>query len=152
VRNCRGAALVELALTLVPLLAILLAIFDFSFALFLKSTCLHAVREGVRYAVTGRTQSGMRQDDSIKSVVQRNALGFLKGQNGAAKIHIRYYVPGTLVETQSNAGGNIVEVSIENLTWGWMAPVLRSALPPLMVHARSSDVVEASPGGIPPPR
>ncbi|MFB3777598.1 MAG: TadE/TadG family type IV pilus assembly protein [Bryobacteraceae bacterium] len=148
----RGAALVELPLVLLPLVALWVAIIDFSFGIFLKSTFQHAAREGVRYAVTSRTKPGMGHDASIKSEVQRNAMGFLNGDQGAARIHIRYYTPGTLAETQSNAGGNIVEVSIEGYTWNWIAPVLRSAMAPLNIVARSSDRMEASPAGMPPAR
>ena len=144
--------MVELALVLLPLLAILFAIIDFSLAVYLKSTFRHAVREGARYAVTGRTTSGLGQDASIRGVVQRNAMGFLDGSSGAAKIFIRYYNPGTLAETQSNAGGNIVEVSVEGYTWNWIAPVLRHSMPALAIAARSSDRMEASPGGMPPAR
>jgi Flp pilus assembly protein TadG len=144
--------MVELALVLLPLLAILFAIIDFSLAVFLRSTFRHAAREGARYAVTGRLATGLGQDASIRAVVQKNAMGFLDGTSGAAKIFIRYYNPGTLVETQSNAGGNIVEVSIEGYTWNWIAPVMRSGTPALPVLARSSDRVETMAGGISPPR
>jgi Flp pilus assembly protein TadG len=148
----RGNAMVELALVLLPLLAIIFAIIDFSLAVFLRSTFRHAAREGARYAVTGRTSPGVGQDASIRAVVQRNAMGFLNGSSGASKIYVRYYTPGTLVETQSNAGGNIVEVSIEGYTWSWIAPVLRRGAPVMTVLARSSDRVENSPGGISPKR
>jgi Flp pilus assembly protein TadG len=148
----RGAALVEVALVLVPLLALFFAVMDFAFVIFLRSTFQHAVREGVRYAITQRTDSGMGQDASIKARVQANALGFLNGQAGASKIFIRYYVPGTLQVTQSNAGGNICEVSVEGYTWGWMAPLLRSNLPLMTIQARSSDRMEPPPGGTPPAR
>jgi len=152
--NCRrrGAALIELPLVLIPLVALWVAIIDFSFSIFIKGTFQHAVREGVRYAVTSRTEPGLGQDASIKGVVQRNAMGFLNGAEGAARIHIRYYVPGTLTETQSNAGGNIVEVSVEGYTWNWIAPVLRQDMAPLTILARSSDRMEASPAGGAPAR
>jgi Flp pilus assembly protein TadG len=152
VRRRRGAALIELPLVLIPLIALWVAIVDFGFGVFLRCTFQHAVREGVRYAVTSRTQAGMGHDASIKAAVQRNAMGFLNGEQGASKIHIRYYTPGTLAETQSNAGGNIVEVSVEGYTWAWIAPVLRSCMAPLAVWARSSDRMEASPAGVPPAR
>jgi hypothetical protein len=151
----RGATIVEFALAFLPVFALLLAILDFGFAIFLKSTLQHAVREGVRYAVTGRTESGTGHDDSIKGVVQRHAMGQLSGADGASKIIIRYYNPNTLAEVTgagSNVGGNIVEISIEGFTWGWIAPVLRQALPALTLRARSSDRMEPSPGGTPPPR
>jgi Flp pilus assembly protein TadG len=144
--------MVELALVLLPLLALIFGIMDFGFGIFVKSTLQHATREGARYAVTSRTGAGMGQDASIRAAVQRNAMGFLNGTAGAAKIYIRYYVPGTLVETQSNAGGNIVEVSVEGYTWNWMAPLMRRSTGPLVVVARSSDRMENSPGGIPPTR
>jgi Flp pilus assembly protein TadG len=152
--GCRqkGAALVELPLVLIPLIALWVAIVDFSFGIFLKGTFQHAVREGVRYVVTSRTEAGMGQDASIKAVVQRNAMGFLNGTEGASRIHIRYYVPGSLAETQSNAGGNIVEVSVEGYTWNWIAPVLRRSEAPLTIVARSSDRMEASPTNGPPAR
>jgi hypothetical protein len=151
-RHRRGATFVETAFILIPLIAIPLAIVDFAFAIFLRSTFQHAVREGVRFAVTSRTLPDLGHDGSIKYVVQTNALGFLNGPSGAAKIQIRYYVPGTLAETPSNAGGNIVEVSVENYAWAWMAPLMRSASPALAITARASDRMEASPGGVPPAR
>jgi hypothetical protein len=148
----RGATFVETAFILVPVIAIPLAIIDFAFAIFLRSTFQHAVREGVRYAVTSRTLPGLGHDASIKSVVQRQSLGFLNGPGGAAKIQIRYFAPGTLAETASNEGGNIVEVSVENYTWAWMGPLMRAASPALAITARASDRMEASPGGVPPAR
>jgi Flp pilus assembly protein TadG len=148
----RGAALVELPLVLIPTLALVVAIVDFAFGIFLRGTFQHAAREGVRYAVTSRTEPDMGHDSSIKAAVQRNAMGFLNGEEGASRIHIRYFVPGTLVETQSNAGGNIVEVSVEGYTWNWIAPLLRNNMNPLAVQSRSSDRMEASPGGTPPAR
>jgi Flp pilus assembly protein TadG len=142
--------MVELPLVLIPLVALWVAIIDFSLGIFLKATFQHAAREGVRYAVTSRTEPGLGHDASIKAAVQRNAMGFLSGEEGAGRIHIRYFVPGALTETQSNAGGNIVEVSVEGYTWNWIAPVLRSATP-LSITARSSDRMEATPGGGTPP-
>jgi hypothetical protein len=142
--------MVELAFVMIPLLALILSILDFGFALMLRNTFQHAVREGVRYAVTGQAVPAIGQDASIKSVVKKQSLGFLNRSDD--KIHIRYFTPGTLTETVRNTGGNIVEVSIEGYNWGWMAPLLHEALPVLEITARSSDIVEASPGGIPPTR
>jgi Flp pilus assembly protein TadG len=142
--------MVELAFVMIPLLALILAILDFGFALFLRNTFQHAVREGVRYAVTGQAATGTGQDASIKSVVKKQALGFLSSSED--KIHIRYFTPGSLAETANNTAGNIVEVSVEGFAWGWMAPLLHESFPVLEITARSSDLVEASPGGVPPTR
>jgi Flp pilus assembly protein TadG len=143
--------MLETALVLVPLLALILGILDFSVAIFLQTAFRHAVREGVRYAITGKTQSGMGQDASVKAVVQQSAIGFLSGTSGADKIHIRYYDPVTLTEVSSNAGGNLVEVSVEGYRYYWMAPIMGNT-GSLSLTARSSDVVEPSPNGTPPTR
>ena len=146
----RGSTFVELALVLIPWMALILGITDFGFAIFLRNAFQHSVREGVRYAVTYQTVSGMGHDASIKSVVQTNAVGMLGGASGASQIHIRYYLPDTLVETPNNWPGNLVEVSIENYQWGWMAPLLRTSTP-MSVTVRSMDRMEGLPGGSLPP-
>jgi hypothetical protein len=149
-RSERGNAFVEMAFVLVPLFAIMFAIVDFGFAIFLRSTFLHAVREGTRYAVTYRTIVGKGHDDSIKTVVQNSAMGFLAGSSGAEKIKIRYYAPDTLVETAANAPGNLVEISVEGYQWGWLAPLMRDETP-LSIGARSSDRMEGLPLGMSSP-
>jgi len=148
-RKRRGNALIEAALVLLPLLAILFGIIDFGFVIFLKSTFQHAVREGVRYGVTYKTMGG-GHDAAIKSVVQQNGMGFLADAAGLSKIKIRYYNPDTLVEVPDNSPGNILEVSVENFSWKYMAPLLNSTTP-LSLTSRSSDRMEALPGGTLPP-
>jgi len=151
-RRQRGNAFVESAFVLVPLFALIFAIVDFGLAIFVRSTLQHAVREGTRYAITYQTKVGMSHDQSIKSVVQANAMGFLDGAEGAAKIHIRYYNPTTFLEVTANAPGNLVEISVEGFTWGWLAPLLRNPAP-LQIVTRASDRMEGLPGGqFPPPR
>jgi hypothetical protein len=145
----RGAVVVESGLIIVPLLAIFFLIADISFAIFTKATLQHAVREGVRYAVTGRTLGAMHQDASIKSMVKDWSLGLLWNQD--SKVVIRYYKPDTLEETESNAAGNVVEVSVEGYQYVPLAAILHSA-GPIGLTVRSSDVVEPSAGGTAPPR
>ena len=161
----RGSQVVEVGLTLIPFFAIVFLTVDVALATFVGATLQHAAREGVRFAVTGRCldrsgavqpvgqcpAGGMFQDESIKTVVQHNALGVLSGSAGASKIKIRYYTPDTLTETTSNAGGNLVEISVEGFSWRPLAPLLRSgsAVP---ISARASDKMEPSVGGVPPRR
>jgi hypothetical protein len=149
-RGRRGNAFVELAFVLVPLLAMIFGIIDFGFAIFIRSTFQHAVREGVRYAVTFQVMPGMQHDASIKQVVKNNAMGFLSDALGDSRIFIRYYDPTTLAFTAANAPGNVVEISIEGFNWGWMAPLLRSGTP-MLIQTRSSDRMESLPAGVAPP-
>ena len=132
----------------------LFALIDFSVAILIKNTLHSAVREGVRYAITGQTIAGAGgQDNSIKQVVQRNSLGFLNTSN-AGLISIAYSNPQTLAAvtgTNSNAAGNIVQITVSGFSWAWMVPYARSAAP-LSISVASADVVEPSPNGIPPAR
>jgi Flp pilus assembly protein TadG len=149
-RRRRGAVIVELSFTLVPLLAMMFAIADFAMPIFLHSTFTAAVREGVRFGVTyntaynGTTYSS--QTDAIKAVVQANTLGFLTGSTGLSKISVKYYLPvspfGQVTGTGANANGNILEVSVAAFNWLPMAPVGRLASA-LSVGAISSDRLES---------
>jgi Flp pilus assembly protein TadG len=159
-----GSACLELALIFLPLFAVLFAFVDFSMPIFLRSTLQSAVRAGVRYAVTYQTGSGLGQDDSIRQVVQRNALGLLQGSAGAARITIDYYPPTDLSDqvtgAGSNAPGNVVEVSVSNYTWSWIAPLSGGFNPgfysrsPLLISVSSADRMESLPAGVlsPPAR
>lgn len=148
----RGATLVEVTLTLLPLMALMLGIIDLAMPMFIKSTFTNAVREGVRYGITYRTISGKTHSESIKTVVQESSLGFLSGSDGLSKIHVKFYTPAGVEVTGAdrNAGGNIVEVTITGYQWGWIAPLWRDATP-LTVNAASSNRLEVLPRSVTPP-
>jgi Flp pilus assembly protein TadG len=147
----RGSEIVEFGLTCLPLFGFIFLTLDVSWMIFAQVTLQSAVRQGVRYAVTGQTMSGMGQDASIQTVVQNAAVGFLAGTTGASQISINYYLPGTLQPTSSNAGGNIVEVSITGFALSPLGPILHSGSP-LAISARASDIVEPPANGVPPAR
>jgi hypothetical protein len=141
--------MVESAMILLPLLAIIFAFIDHGLFLFLQNTFQHAAREGVRYAITYQLKTGMMHDASIKSVVSGNAMGFLKNCGDCVKI--RYFRPDTLTETAQNLPGNLIEVSIEGYSFPWMAPVWRTQAA-MNVGARASDRMEGLAGGGSPPQ
>jgi hypothetical protein len=160
----KGDACLELAFIFLPLFAVLFAFVDFSMPIFLRSTLQSAVRAGVRYAVTYRTSAGLGQDDSIRRIVQQNALGLIDGPAGAAAITINYYTPTDLADAltgaDGNAPGNVVEVSVSNYSWSWIAPLSAGFNPglyagsPLLITVSSADRMESLPAGIlsPPAR
>jgi len=150
----RGSQVVELSLVLLPLCALVFLILDMAWAFYVKSTLQNAVREGVRYAVTSQTMTGLGQDASIKAVVQQNAMGLLSGSSGAALITIQYYLPNTLAPVSgldSNQGGNIVQVYVHGYSLLPLGPVSRNPTP-LSLGAQAFDRMEGSPGGVPPAR
>ncbi len=145
----RGSSFVESAFVFVPLMAMIVAIFDYSLVIMTRSTLQHAVREGLRYAITYQTMPSMGHDASIREVVKNNSLGFLGSVNGTenpCKICIRYYNPNTLAFVAGNDPGNVIEVAVENYTWNWIAPLMRSATP-LQIIVRASDRMETLPPG-----
>jgi Flp pilus assembly protein TadG len=148
-RRQAGHAFLEASFVIVPLLAIVFAITDYSMAIFLRATFQHAVREGVRYAITYQTMSGMCQDASIRQVVKNASAGFLRSTHDSL-ITVTYHPPSnlstTLTGVGSNAAGNVVEVSVENFNYGWMAPLMRSNTP-LNITVRAADRTESLPGG-----
>ncbi len=149
-RRSRGNAAVETAMILLPLLALTLAFIDHGLVVFLQSTFQHAVREGVRYAVTYQTFNGLGHDDSIRRVVVSQSMGFLAGRGSSVKI--RYFDPTTFQEVPENMPGNIVEISIEGYQYSWLAPLWR-APGTIQISARAADRMEGLPtGASPPPR
>ena len=86
-------------------------------------------------------------------MVQRNAMGFLSGDSGAGRIHIRYYDPVTFEEKTgvgSNAPGSVIEVSVEDFRWDWIVPLMRSRTA-LNIIARAADRMESLAVGSSPP-
>ncbi len=140
---------------IIPMFALLFLVIDLAWAVFASASLQESVREGVRFAVTGQLLPGSQhQDDSICQVVQKYSFGFVSSTNAASVIHINYYDPLTLTEKTgpgSNAGGNLVKVTVTGLSLKPLMPLWRSSSP-LMLSASASDIVEPSPGGTPPTR
>lgn len=155
-----GNVIIESVFTLLPLFALIFAITDFGLMIFRWNTLQNAVREGCRYAITFQTQSGLGQDASIKTIVQSTALGFVKSNDSPAHIFINYYAPDALnsaIASGGNTPGNVVEVSVRNISYGWLAPLsgsfgwgipfLRSTAP-LSIAVTAADVLGGYPAGV----
>jgi Flp pilus assembly protein TadG len=169
-RRQKGQAALETVLVILPLFAVLLGILDFSVAIFVMDTMEYAAREGVRYAVLQNAGATGHQDDAIRLAVKNNSLGFLTSTSDSL-IHIDYYSlnPATNTWTSagsgsgSNAGGNLVKVSVQGFSWLWMAAgswscadALRNGCasysPSLSIKAASADIMQGCPGGVCPTR
>jgi Flp pilus assembly protein TadG len=141
----RGSQLVEGGLMMLPFLALALMTVNAGWTIFVKATLQHAVREGVRYGVTGQVDSSGHQVTSIQDTVVSQSMGLLDN----AQVSVQFLNSSTLASTSSNAGGNIVQVSVSNYMVKPLAPLLISGSNiPLSVSG--ADVIEGSPGGIPP--
>jgi Flp pilus assembly protein TadG len=160
-RRRAGAALLEFALTVLPTFGLIFAFIDFGLLLFRWATLQNAVREGCRYAITFQTVTGDGQDASIESVVQQYAMGIVSASDNPQDIFVKYYSPSNMttpIASGGNVPGNIVEVSVQGVSWSWIAPLsgssgsggvpfLRSTTP-ITLNIYSSDILGAFPAGV----
>ncbi len=120
----------ETAFTLLPTFALIFGFIDIGLMIFRWTTLQNAVREGARYAVTFQqmtvngTQLG--QDASIKTKVENYAMGFVTANQSPAKIFVNYYTPSAMttpINSGGNVPGNLVQVSVEGISYSWLAPL-----------------------------
>ncbi len=153
--------MVEATLVLVFLFALVFLLIDLGWAVFAKVTLQNAVRAGARYAVTSQTgidpntNMPLGQVASIKQMVQSQSMGLLTDDDVSSIVFVRFFAvgsnpPAQLTGSGSNAGGNLVTVSVEGYTLSPLAPLLRSAVP-VSISVSAGDVLEASPITGPPP-
>ncbi len=138
-KSSGGNLWVELAFTLLPTFALVFAFCDVGLMIFRWNTLQNAVREGCRYAVTFQTMPGLHQDASIATVVQTYALNFVKTTDtNPVTIFVKYYSPNNLntpINSGGNIPGNVVEVSVQNVSLSWLAPLSGTLAGPLYASA-----------------
>lgn len=157
-REEAGSQIVELALVILPLLAVVFLFVDAAWLFFAQASLQHAVQTAVRAAVTSYvpTVNGKTPgfESYLKSVVQGSAMGFLSGQTGSDAIKICFYNPANLSQCLtgpgSDAGGNVVQITVDNVPVSILGPVFDNYSPTISLTATSSDVMEGSPASGPP--
>lgn len=154
--------MIEMVFTLLPTFALIFAFVDFGLLMFRWSTLQNAVREGCRYAITFQTSGSNGQDASIEAVVQQYAMGIVTTSDSPQHIFVNYYAPNNLttsipVASGGNVPGNVVEVSVQNVSWAWLAPLSGSfgdgipffrSLTPITLAVYSSDILGGYPAGV----
>ena len=154
-RRRSGNVLIESVFTILPTFALIFGFVDFGMVLYRWCTLQNAVREGCRYAITFQRSGTLGQDASVSAVVQSFAMGIVKTTDTPQHIFVNYYAPTDLtnaIATGGNVPGNVVEVSVQNVTWTWLAPLsgtyaLRSTTP-LSLNIYSSDILGGYPVGV----
>jgi Flp pilus assembly protein TadG len=109
----RGQAMIEFALCFLLFMAVVFGFSQIAMAVWMKSTLHFAVREGIRFAITGRTLGSFGHDASIKQVIRNRAGGVLSEEQADDLITIQYYDPSG-VATTANTGGNTVVLTVNN--------------------------------------
>lgn len=141
----KGQSMIEFALCFLLFLSVTLGFGQIAMVVWVKTTMRHAVREGVRFAVTGRTIDGLGHDASIREVVRRNTAGFLTPANVGSLVTIEYY-DAVGAASALNEGGNTIVLAVKDYPVPNLAPQLLSQVPlPLKVTAEATDTLEAFP-------
>ena len=172
-RGQGGHVMLEMALSFLPLMAIIFGILDFSMVIFIQGAFQNATREAVRFGITynltyGGTTYGT-QAAAMTAVAQANSFGFLSGNlsdgtTAASHIKVNYYTPDNLSTPAKvsdlpkvvnnvtisvlNQTGNVVEVAVTGYPWNWMVP-LPNFMPgkSISIGATSLDVMQGLPIG-----
>ncbi len=134
-------------------MALLLLTIDVAWSIFARATLQHAVREGVRFAITGQIlpQSSCISD-SVQQVVSKNSFGFIPASKAANYVTVSYLSPTDLspvTGATGPAGGNVIQVSVNGIAVHSFGPLWRSVTP-IPLGASASDVMESSPNGVTP--
>jgi Flp pilus assembly protein TadG len=160
-----GNAFVEFALVFILLLTMIVGMFEFTWVLFLRATFHHAVREGVRYAITGNPgPSGL--DSAIKQRIKQSAFGLLSDADLNNHVSIEFFDPACPSGATCPAGGaasagqaaalagSIVRVGINCYSLTPITNLVRKnpqtgAAFPFALTVTASDKMEPFPGAPP---
>jgi TadE-like protein len=148
-----GSSLIEFSIAFLPMLGLLLLTVDVGWAIFARATLQNAVREGVRFAVTGQILPGNTcLGSSVQQYVAQNSFGFIPAINASQYVTVSYYSPVNLAPISGlggPAGGNVVQVSAGGIGVRAFGP-LWHGVSPISVSATASDVMESPANGVAP--
>lgn len=126
-RRQSGTTLVEMAIIAPLFILVLIAIIEVSFMFFTTLTMQYAVREGARYAITGRSDTNSTQLASVMNVIRTNSAGYLD------TVCPKFSVNGT-ASSSSNAStllgapGDIIVLRLD-CTWKLATPIVAAVFP-----------------------
>lgn len=72
-----GAAVVEFALALPPLVILIIGMFEVAVAMFMSTSVENGLREASRYGITGDAPAGLTREAQILGIIEKNSYGML---------------------------------------------------------------------------
>lgn len=152
--------MVEAAFAFVLFLGFVFLVIDVCWGMFAKVTLQHAVRSGVRYAVTSQDPPIVAGKSigylaAVKQVVQRESMGLLSSSDLDSYVTVTFYsvssgALGTVTGTGANSAGNLVVVSVKAWPLHPLTPVLHSSTA-ASITVSSGDLIETIGNGTTPP-
>lgn len=139
IRNNKGQTIVEFALAAILLLGVLFLILDLAMLFWVNMTMQHAVREGARYAVTGRSDLGADRRSALIAKIRDQSMGLYDRNLNVPKdptikvitpsnVGFQNYTGGT---TQTGNPGQAGDTIVVSLTYKWkvITPFLKPVFP-----------------------
>ena len=130
----RGSATVEMALVAPVVLLLMMGIIEFSLVFFSTLTMQYAVREGARYAITGRidadpASAGQERYRAVEQVIRANSLGLFTTVNAVVSVNGKSYASSSAYTANMFGGpGDIVVLRLD-CAWPVTTPLIRSFFP-----------------------
>lgn len=124
----RGASAVEFAIVAPVVIFLLIAIVELCAVFWVNLTMQYAVREGARYAVTGRTDldpnpTNDRRYRAVIASIKENSMGLFDKVEPRIN-NINYGNPSAYNDTMFGRAGEIFVLRID-CSWQLMTPLLR---------------------------
>jgi Flp pilus assembly protein TadG len=151
IRDNRGQTIVEFALAAVIFFSLLFLVMDLGLMFYANFTMQHAVREGTRYAITGRIDAAPNQRAAVINTIKNKSNGLcddnrcndIKFYRVAVNNHIvsESVINSTSLPTNDpiGSGGQIIVV---RLTYDW--PLLTPFLKPFFTDGKYSFIVSSA--------
>nr|WP_315260571.1 pilus assembly protein [uncultured Duganella sp.] len=126
-RRQRGSAVVEMAIIAPVAFLLLIGVIEFSLVFFVTLTMQYAVREGARYAITGRSDTNSTPLPSVMNVIRTNSAGYMDS------VCPKFSVNGTTATSSSSSSllggvGDIVVLRLD-CTWKLATPIVAAVFP-----------------------
>lgn len=129
----RGATVVEFALVAALFIALVLSVAELGILFFVNLTMQHAVREGARYAVTGRSNLDPDKDyqqryHAVVEAIRTNSMGYYDKVSPVIVVSLNDASPDSYTDPDSyNPGmfggpGDIVVLRLD-CTWPLLTPL-----------------------------
>ncbi|MGH9652620.1 MAG: TadE/TadG family type IV pilus assembly protein [Bryobacteraceae bacterium] len=133
----------EFAFMLLPTLGLFFIIINVAWVIFGRACLQEAVREGVRYAITGQALSGDTTfASSVQTVTQEHSFGFIPK---ACQVTVQFFSSSNLSSVTNPAGGDVVEVSVANIDVKPLAALLISSAA-IPLSASEADIMQSPQG------
>lgn len=124
-RRQSGTTLVEMAIIAPLFLLVLVAIIELSIMFFVTLTMQYAVREGARFAITGRAnETGTAQRyETIINKIKENSLGMYERVSPAISVNGTGYTAKTYSNSMFGVAGDMVVIKLD-CSWKVTTPLM----------------------------